>query len=177
MIDHAYQQRIEGILSQLGIPLSYPDSRGLQLHEEATDLVKLDMADSDREYWLTPQTAIAWQGMQASAHAARVDFFVVSAFRSVERQLEIITRKLERGITMNDILRVSALPGYSEHHTGRAIDIGTAGSPVLEEVFEETTSFTWLLAHAHEFGFRLSYPRGNASGYDYEPWHWCFHDG
>ncbi len=177
MIDHAYPHRIAGILSQLGVSLSYPEARGLVLHEEATDLVKLDIADPTREYWLTPATAEAWRRMQAAAHAAGIDFFVVSAFRSVARQLEIIERKLERGIAMSDILRVSALPGYSEHHTGRAIDIGTAGSPVLEEVFEETSSYAWLAEHAHEFGFHLSYPRGNASGYDYEPWHWCFHRG
>jgi D-alanyl-D-alanine carboxypeptidase len=45
---------------------------------------------------------------------------------------------------------------------------------VLEVDFEQTAAFAWLTAHAHEFGFRLSYPRGNEWGFQYEPWHWCF---
>ncbi|MEO8102521.1 MAG: D-alanyl-D-alanine carboxypeptidase family protein, partial [Betaproteobacteria bacterium] len=48
--------------------------------------------------------------------------------------------------------------------------------PELEVEFENTAAFRWLTGHAAEFGFRLSYPRGNTAGYQYEPWHWCFHD-
>lgn len=76
---------------------------------------------------------------------------------------------------MEDILRVNAAPGFSEHHTGRAIDIGTVDSPVLEEEFENTSAYRWLQANAQRFGFQLSYPRGNAAGIIFEPWHWCYH--
>jgi D-alanyl-D-alanine carboxypeptidase len=40
--------------------------------------------------------------------------------------------------------------------------------------FENTLAFTWLVANARRFGFALSFPRGNAHGYDYEPWHWFY---
>ena len=68
----------------------------------------------------------------------------------------------------------SAPPGCSEHHTGRAVDIGTPHCKVLDEEFEQTEAFDWLVRFAGKFGFRLSYPRGNSCGYAYEPWHWCF---
>jgi D-alanyl-D-alanine carboxypeptidase len=74
------------------------------------------------------------------------------------------------------VLSVTAPPGYSEHHTGRAVDVATPGSPVLETTFEQTRAFSWLQKHANNFGFYLSFPQGNASGYQYEPWHWCFSD-
>ena len=45
---------------------------------------------------------------------------------------------------------------------------------VLDEEIEQTEAFDWLVRFAGEFGFRLSYPRGNSCGYAYEPWHWCF---
>jgi D-alanyl-D-alanine carboxypeptidase len=73
---------------------------------------------------------------------------------------------------LQEILKVNAAPGFSEHHSGRAIDIGTPGQPPAEESFEHTAAYAWLDAHAEQFGFRLSYPRGNSHGISYEPWHW-----
>ena len=73
-----------------------------------------------------------------------------------------------------DFLRVNAAPGYSEHHTGRAVDIGTPGCPPLEEAFEDTAAFAWLSRNAGAAGFRMTYPRGNPQGVIYEPWHWLF---
>ena len=69
---------------------------------------------------------------------------------------------------------MSAAPGYSEHHTGRAIDITTPGTQPLEPAFETTPAFEWLTGSAHEFGFRMSYPRNNRHGIAYEPWHWAW---
>ncbi len=75
---------------------------------------------------------------------------------------------------IDKILTLSAPPGYSEHHTGCAIDINTPGCVATEEEFENTDAYRWLTEHAGRFGFTLSYPRDNALGFIYEPWHWCF---
>jgi len=99
---------------------------------------------------------------------------VVSAFRSIERQVEIIQAKLARNMSMEKILTLSAPPGYSEHHTGCAIDINTPGCIATEEEFERTEAFRWLQENATYFNFTLSYPRDNKLGFIYEPWHWCF---
>ncbi|MBT8145423.1 MAG: D-alanyl-D-alanine carboxypeptidase family protein, partial [Gammaproteobacteria bacterium] len=63
---------------------------------------------------------------------------------------------------------------FSEHHTGRALDLNTDGCAVLQEEFENTSAFQWLMAEAQSFGFILSYPRDNPWGIVYEPWHWCY---
>jgi len=117
--------------------------------------------------------ATDWRAMKAAAQSDGVALRIVSAFRSIERQAEIVRAKLERGLSLDAILEVSAPPGYSEHHTGRAVDMTTDGVPALEVEFENTNAYRWLSRRAGEFGFSLSYPAGNPHGYAYEPWHWC----
>ncbi|MDC7717033.1 M15 family metallopeptidase [Vogesella sp. DC21W] len=165
-------------LAELGISPARLAARGLQPYAEAdaASLVLADMNDAGREFHLLPGAATAWQAMRDAAAADGVTLFLVSAFRSVARQYEIVAAKLARGQCLDTILAVSAAPGFSEHHTGRAIDIGTPGSPVLEEHFETTPAFAWLQQHAANHGFAMSFDRNNASGYLYEPWHWCWQD-
>jgi D-alanyl-D-alanine carboxypeptidase len=98
----------------------------------------------------------------------------VSGFRGIDYQAELIGRKLSAGQCLSDILKVSAAPGFSEHHTGNAVDVTTEGAAALDETFDNTDCFHWLLARAGDFGFTLTYPRDNSFGIDYEPWHWCF---
>ena len=68
---------------------------------------------------------------------------------------------------------MNAAPGYSEHHTGCAVDIATPGSRPLTEEFEDSQAFRWLTDNAGKFGFSMSYPRNNPAGFIYEPWHWA----
>jgi D-alanyl-D-alanine carboxypeptidase len=71
---------------------------------------------------------------------------------------------------------VSAPSGYSEHHTGYAVDIGDGKAPALNLKidFENTAAFKWLKANAARFSFEMSFPRNNAQGLSYEPWHWRY---
>ena len=110
--------------------------------------------------------------MKRAASEAKVELYLVSAFRSFDRQCEILRAKLAAGQSLDEILGVSAPPGYSEHHTGRAADIGASADDPLDEAFDRTDAYAWLLANAGRFGYALSYPRGNPYGYRYEPWHW-----
>ncbi|MEN3811083.1 M15 family metallopeptidase [Chromobacterium piscinae] len=159
-------------LAELGIVPADLHARGLEIHAEPAELALAETNAEGREFYLVPSAAAAWQAMRAAAAEDGVEIFLLSAFRSMERQHEIVAAKLARGLDLGEILRVSAAPGFSEHHTGCAVDIGAPGSLPLEEVFEATTAFGWLSCRAADFGFHLSYPRGNASGYLYEPWHW-----
>ncbi len=86
-------------------------------------------------------------------------------------------KKLAAGETLESVLRVNAAPGYSEHHTGRAVDLGTPGCPPLTEGFDRLAVFAWLATHGRDFGFTMTYPRDNPQGIIYEPWHWFFGDG
>jgi zinc D-Ala-D-Ala carboxypeptidase len=169
-------RRITALCAELGISRELIATRGLSECEEATTLEVAEVGIDGRNHFLVPVATRAWLDLKTSALGDGVSLFIVSAFRSVDRQAEIVRRKLDNGIAIEDILLVSAPPGFSEHHTGRAVDVSTPGSPALEVDFEQTAAFAWLGTHAHKFGFRLSYPRNNQSGYEYEPWHWCFDD-
>jgi zinc D-Ala-D-Ala carboxypeptidase len=159
----------------LGVPRDHGRSRQLRRVREARVLTFIGIDTQDRPQWLTPRAAHAWTRMREVAERDGVILQIVSAFRSVEYQLGIVRRKLERGLTMDEILRVSAAPGFSEHHSGRAFDLTTPGFAALEEQFEKSSAFDWLRANAATFGFRMSYPLGNPHGIAYEPWHWCWH--
>ena len=159
----------------LGVPRDYGRARGLRVVSEPRKLVFIGTDVHNREQWLAPQAAGAFVRMREAAREDGISLDIVSAFRSADYQLGILRRKRERGIGIGEILRVSAAPGYSEHHSGRAVDVTTPGYAALEEEFEHSPAFAWLRRNASRFGFALSYPRGNRHGIAYEPWHWCWH--
>ena len=167
-------QNVLSALQSCGIPRELIASRSLALQDEARELAVAETGENGREHLLAPAAAKAWREMSAAAQADGVSLRIVSAFRSVERQAELVLAKLARGQPLEAVLAVSAPPGYSEHHSGCAVDLTTDGVPPLEEGFERTAAFGWLQANAQRFGFTLSFPRGNAYGYAYEPWHWRF---
>ena len=162
------------IFQALGIPSSYATTCGMPLQSECTTLVDTELDVFGRQPRLDARAFAAWTAMKEAAARDGVVLQLVSAFRSIAYQHELIQRKLARGDSIDAILAVNAAPGYSEHHTGRALDIGTPGYPHLETEFERSPAFTWLCANAAAFGFVMSFPKDNSYGVQYEPWHWCF---
>lgn len=169
-----FLQQVRAAHAALGIASDYMQSCALPLCPEPAQLVAAELDYYQRPQQLTPAALAAWHGMKQAAARAGVTLFLISAYRSVQYQSELIAKKLQKGQTMQQILSVNAAPGFSEHHTGRALDMGTTDCPALVEEFENTKAFQWLEQNAMAFGFHLSYPRDNAMGIDYEPWHWCF---
>ncbi|MGH8377807.1 MAG: M15 family metallopeptidase [Gammaproteobacteria bacterium] len=169
-----YRARIQAIHRELGIPADYETRFHLSLRTEADQLTGIGEDIHGRSQQLAPRAAEHWRAMQARAQDDQVALLVVSAFRSVDYQRDLMTRKLTAGRPIEEILKVNAAPGYSEHHTGCALDLAAAGYAPLETNFETTDAFAWLMEHANRFGFRLSFPRDNRHGIVYEPWHWAY---
>ena len=163
--------------SELGIPADYAAITGLPAFEEASVLAEAGPNLIGRQVELLPVALESWRAMAAAAADDGISLLLVSGFRSYEYQARLIRKKLNDGQSIEAILRVNAAPGFSEHHTGRAIDIASPGSRPLTEEFEDSQGFAWLCRKAGEYGFRLSYPRDNPYGLAYEPWHWAFHAG
>lgn len=173
-VDSAFQERVLALHRELGIPVSYAEQCGLPLYPEPEHLVATEADYYGRPQRLVPEAFRAWTAMKQAAAKAGVTLHLISAFRDVQYQCQLIRAKLEKGQCLEQILSVNAAPGFSEHHSGRAIDVGTDGCPALVEEFENTEAYQWLVEHAQAFGFRLSYPRDNPHGIAFEPWHWCF---
>ncbi len=161
-------------LLRLGADGDLIQTRGLPLFEDADGLVLAHTSNSGRRHYLCPEAATQWQRMRSHATKEGVSLIMISGFRSFDRQEEIIRERLNGGEMIVDVLKFLAPPGCSEHHTGRAVDVGTLGSEPLNPNFDATEAFVWLRENAKEYGFRLSYPPSNPYGYLYEPWHWCF---
>jgi len=159
---------------ELGLPAEYGCRHRLRLQSEPRQLASIGPDVFGREQFLTPPAANALHAMLAAAAADGIELQVVSAFRSVDYQSGLLRNKLDKGLSIEQILEVSAAPGYSEHHSGRAVDFSTPHYPVLEESFAASEAFAWLHRRAAAFGFQLSYPRGNRHGVAYEPWHWYY---
>ena len=137
---------------------------------------ELESISNDGEKLRSP-AARAYQEMVNAAAAEGVVLVPLSAFRSVAEQQQVyFDVKAERNQSVAQRAMVSAPPGYSEHHTGYAVDIGDGNTPAtnLSPTFDETAAFKWLQANAARFNFELSFPKDNKQGVTYEPWHWRF---
>ena len=114
--------------------------------------------------------------MREEAKKDGIYMVFLSGYRSINLQYDIFySLKSIRNQEAAERARVSAPPGYSEHSTGFAIDIGdaTQRETDFETDFENTDTFRWLLKNAAKFHFKLSFNKNNKY-IDYEPWHWRY---
>ena len=114
--------------------------------------------------------------MREDAKNDGVFLVFLSGFRSVNLQRDIFySLKSIRNQSAADRARVSAPPGYSEHSTGFAIDIGdaTKRETDFEVEFESTEAFKWLKKNASKYHFKLSFNQNNKN-INFEPWHWRY---
>lgn len=170
----AYRQRAVQVAARLGVPRDFAQTHQWTLQPEAAALVPAGHDVYGRPLRLAPMAATALQAMIAAAARDGVSLQVVSGFRSFDAQRHVLRRKLDRGRPLAAVLQVNALPGFSEHHSGCALDLTTPGVPAADAAFAGTRAFAWLNTHARRFGFTLSYPAGNSHGIDFEPWHWRY---
>lgn len=99
---------------------------------------------------------------------------IESGFRSFLEQKELFYEIVSlKGIS--HALKYVALPGYSEHHTGQAIDICLIKNNKVLYDFDinDKKFFNILHKSLSKFGFILRYPsdKENITQYNYEPWH------
>tara|TARA_B100000214_G_C23843696_1_gene570039 strand:+ start:77 stop:787 length:711 start_codon:yes stop_codon:yes gene_type:complete len=115
--------------------------------------------------------------MQFIAAQKGISLQLLSGYRSIDLQRDIFyENKSIRSQTAIERSWDSAPPGYSEHSTGYAIDVGDGNYPNthFEVEFEQTPAFKWMKRFASKYHFVLSFPPNNKQGVTYEPWHWRF---
>jgi len=102
------------------------------------------------------------------------EIVIDSGYRTYFYQEKLMEELIkEKGILAYQSL---AKPGYSEHQTGLAIDIGFYKNDVYVENFKVEDfleEFKWLEENAHKYGFIIRYLKGkeDITKYIYEPWH------
>lgn len=128
---------------------------------------------------LDERVAPFYAEMYAAAKADGCTLTPYSGYRTYARQQENFDRKVayyvSQGLGETEAIaktQTRILPaGASEHNMGFAMDIVSASAD-----FVSTKEFSWLLEHAHEYGFILRYPENKTdiTSVMYEPWHWRF---
>ena len=105
-----------------------------------------------------------------------IEIAIASSYRSIETQESIYQDFIVR-YGQNYADSYVATPGYSEHHTGLAIDISLKiNGEFIDDndlLMENTKTFEEIHKYIKDFGFILRYPEGkeDITGYPYEPWH------
>lgn len=97
---------------------------------------------------LEASTARAFREMAAAARKRGIHLGIRSGFRSHEKQKQLY-REYRRGWG-----NLAARPGYSNHQSGRAVDI----------YIDDYAVYEWLKQNASRFGFKRTVKR--------EAWHW-----
>ncbi len=124
------------------------------------------------------------QIMFADAADAGHTYWIASAYRSRERQQELIEEEaaqliregMSREEALDEIYRETMPAGYSEHETGLALDILVSDNMEMDQSQEMSAGNQWLRENCHKYGFVLRYPedKSEMTGVDYEPWHFRY---
>ena len=109
---------------------------------------------------------------------------IQSAYRSAAKQESLYWRKVnEYKSRYSDPVQLQSeagevvkRPGYSEHNLGLAVDLYGSGNHVLNQSFEKTAAFKWLIENCADYGFILRFPKGKEAitGVIYEAWHFRY---
>jgi D-alanyl-D-alanine carboxypeptidase len=169
-----YVHRARAVAGGLCVPAGYAPGPRWTLRPEAPALMRAGLDVYGRPLRLAPRAAAALGAMVDAAARDGIALQAVSGYRSFGHQRRLLRRKLDHGTPLAAVFEVTALPGFSEHHGGCALDLTTPGVPAADAAFASTPAFAWFATHASHFGFALSYPAGNARGIDFEPWHWRY---
>ncbi len=141
------------------------------------DYVPEDLVHIDSYYgldaYLDRDTYEAYTKMADQMMSEGIDVWITSAYRSYDSQVNIYNRYL--AIDPQEVVDTySARPGFSDHQTGRVVDLIEPGGDLGS--FEYTDAKAWLDEHAYEYGFILRYPedKEDITGYMYESWHYRY---
>ncbi len=124
----------------------------------------------------------AFKKMFAAAKKEGISLNIISSTRNFAQQKKIWEDKWIRfakdAPAPKDralkILEYSSMPGSSRHHWGTDMDLNDLNNAAFEAGGKYEKVYTWLTAHAHEYGFGQPYTAGRPTGYNEEKWHWSY---
>lgn len=122
------------------------------------------------EQQLRQPAAAAFIKMRNAALSENLKISVASGYKSIEEQSVLYSDSLQND-ALENAERYTARPGYSEHHTGLAVDL--VGTQEEKDVFIATAEYSWIKEHCYEYGYIIRYPEGaeDITGFDAQPWH------
>ena len=141
------------------------------------DFVPDDLVEFDQEYCNDDvqegnrEAVVAFKNMYEAAKKEGLGLVINSSYRSYQDQ-ENICNTFKDLYGEGYVTKYVALPGFSEHQTGLAFDIGSTSS----KIFAESKEYEWMKENAYKYGFILRFTKANAyiTGFRSEPWHYRY---
>lgn len=141
------------------------------------DFVPDDLVEFDQEYCNDEvqegnrEAVVAFKNMYEAAKKEGLGLVINSSYRSYQDQ-ENICNTFKDLYGEGYVTKYVALPGFSEHQTGLAFDIGSTSS----KIFAESKEYEWMKENAYKYGFILRFTKSNAyiTGFRSEPWHYRY---
>lgn len=146
--------------------------RQLSKDYEPSDLVKIDTKYAADKNQKASRIAVnAFISMYKAAEKEGYGLVINSSYRSYDDQEEICNQYKEL-YGDSYVQKYVALPGFSEHQTGLAFDIGSTKS----NVFANSKEYEWVQDNAYKYGFIQRFPKGyeDITGFRAEPWHYRY---
>lgn len=167
-IDNVFYTNVVEVSNQDSINVLVNKYNKLPSKYEPSDLVTLD-----EKYGSAKLRNVAADAFIKMAKAAKNDGYnikVINGYRSELYQQRMFDKYLENN-TFENVLKLTAKPGFSEHQTGLAVDINN-----VENSFTNSKEYKWLQINAREYGFIERYPKDKEyiTGYTHEPWHYRY---
>lgn len=137
-----------------------------------SDLVEFDSKYANGEVQKGSREAVvAFSKMYEAAKSEGLGLVINSSYRSYKDQ-EALCAYYKELYGDGYVNRYVAFPGYSEHQTGLAFDIGSTTS----NIFAQSEEYTWMLDNAYKYGFILRFTNKKMSytGFRAEPWHYRY---
>lgn len=148
------------------------------------DGYKPKLAEVENNYMVDARIVKDLQTMLRAGRRDGMNFWICSAYRSMEKQIQLYDNKVKRlqgeGMSLTQAQlqagKEVAYPGTSEHHLGLAVDIVAKDYQLLDEKQADTKEAKWLKENCWKYGFILRYPldKTEETGIVFEPWHYRY---
>lgn len=144
-----------------------------------------ELTEIENNYYFDARAVEDLKAMLAAGRAEGLDFWICSAYRTMEKQTFLYENKVSRlmneeGLSYEEAYEQAghtvAYPGTSEHQLGLAVDIVAKDYQQLDDRQANTEEAKWLKEHCAEYGFILRYPldKTDETGIIFEPWHYRY---
>lgn len=156
-------------------------------HKLAKDIASDQLTSIDYSHQIDKRVLPDYQKLAEAAQKAGISLQLISSYRSVAQQEVVFAERknqlMGQGMTEEEAIaktkETMTEPGYSEHHTGLAVDVvdqawlNSNPSLILDASYSNTEGAKWLQANSAKYGFIVRYPDGkeNITKITYEPWH------
>lgn len=160
------------LVTEYSIDMVVNKHRQLSKDYEPNDLTKIGKDYTPHDDLKASRVAInAFAEMKKAASKENLGLVINSAYRSYEDQEEIC-EEYKNLYGQSYVDKYVAKPGFSEHQTGLAFDIGSTSS----NIFANSKEYVWIQKHAHEYGFIQRFPKGfeEITGFRNEAWHYRY---